>query len=179
VKTLTFLTAMATVCLVAAPAAALTLTPDTGWSDDLLVFPSGPTVGSPIDFTVDVASSFKLTDCCVAGDTYRLFSSGSLLATSSYYGGAPLPQYSGNSFYEAFWESPAYSKIDYLIGPGTYSFIVVGDGAAGVPASLGLRVDTVVTAAVPEPSTWAMMIGGFGLIGGTLRRRAPKLSSAI
>lgn len=27
--------------------------------------------------------------------------------------------------------------------------------------------------AVPEPASWAMMIGGFGLIGGTLRRRAP------
>ncbi|HEU4968186.1 PEPxxWA-CTERM sorting domain-containing protein, partial [Sphingomonas sp.] len=25
---------------------------------------------------------------------------------------------------------------------------------------------------VPEPATWAMMIAGFGLIGGALRRRA-------
>lgn len=32
-------------------------------------------------------------------------------------------------------------------------------------------------AAVPEPATWAMMIGGFGLVGGVLRRR--KLSVAI
>ena len=29
-------------------------------------------------------------------------------------------------------------------------------------------------AAVPEPATWAMMIGGIGAIGGTLRRRAAK-----
>ena len=27
-------------------------------------------------------------------------------------------------------------------------------------------------AAVPEPATWAMMIGGFGLVGVALRRRA-------
>ena len=27
-------------------------------------------------------------------------------------------------------------------------------------------------AAVPEPATWAMMIGGFGLVGGAMRRRA-------
>jgi hypothetical protein len=24
---------------------------------------------------------------------------------------------------------------------------------------------------VPEPATWAMMVGGFGLIGGAMRRR--------
>ncbi|SIO16668.1 PEP-CTERM protein-sorting domain-containing protein [Parasphingorhabdus marina DSM 22363] len=29
----------------------------------------------------------------------------------------------------------------------------------------------VLTAPVPEPSTWAMMIGGFGLVGGAMRRR--------
>lgn len=30
---------------------------------------------------------------------------------------------------------------------------------------------TVPVAAVPEPATWAMMLGGFGLIGATTRRR--------
>jgi hypothetical protein len=25
--------------------------------------------------------------------------------------------------------------------------------------------------AVPEPATWAMMIGGFGMVGGAMRRR--------
>lgn len=29
----------------------------------------------------------------------------------------------------------------------------------------------VIAGAVPEPATWAMMIGGFGLAGGALRRR--------
>jgi hypothetical protein len=28
-----------------------------------------------------------------------------------------------------------------------------------------------VTSAVPEPATWAMMIGGFGLVGASMRRR--------
>ena len=31
--------------------------------------------------------------------------------------------------------------------------------------------DNVVYDAVPEPATWAMMIGGFGLVGATLRSR--------
>ncbi|HEX7945707.1 MAG TPA: PEPxxWA-CTERM sorting domain-containing protein [Phenylobacterium sp.] len=29
------------------------------------------------------------------------------------------------------------------------------------------------TAGIPEPATWAMMIAGFGLVGGTMRRRRP------
>jgi hypothetical protein len=29
----------------------------------------------------------------------------------------------------------------------------------------------LVTAPVPEPATWAMMIGGFGLLGAAARRR--------
>ena len=33
-------------------------------------------------------------------------------------------------------------------------------------------------AAVPEPASWAMMIGGFGLVGGTLRRRQSALRTA-
>ncbi|RYE81059.1 MAG: PEP-CTERM sorting domain-containing protein, partial [Hyphomicrobiales bacterium] len=32
--------------------------------------------------------------------------------------------------------------------------------------------------AVPEPTTWAMMIGGFGLMGGMMRRRVAKVSYA-
>ena len=31
---------------------------------------------------------------------------------------------------------------------------------------------------VPEPATWAMMIGGFGMMGGALRRRSVKVSFA-
>src|SRR5690606_24352718 len=30
-----------------------------------------------------------------------------------------------------------------------------------------------MTTAVPEPTTWAMMIGGFALVGASLRRRKP------
>jgi len=31
---------------------------------------------------------------------------------------------------------------------------------------------------VPEPASWAMMVGGFGLVGGAMRRRAAKLRFA-
>jgi len=32
------------------------------------------------------------------------------------------------------------------------------------------------TAAVPEPASWAMMLGGFGLVGGAMRRRSNSTS---
>ncbi|ODU20530.1 MAG: hypothetical protein ABS87_10865 [Sphingomonas sp. SCN 67-18] len=39
----------------------------------------------------------------------------------------------------------------------------IGDNRGGISLSVS---------AVPEPATWAMMIGGFGLVGGVMRRRA-------
>ena len=49
----------------------------------------------------------------------------------------------------------------------TLNFInTVGGGNAGI------LLDTVsVTGAVPEPAAWALMIAGFGLVGGAMRRR--------
>jgi hypothetical protein len=34
-----------------------------------------------------------------------------------------------------------------------------------------LRLDYGVTSPVPEPASWAMMIGGFGFVGGAMRRQ--------
>lgn len=39
------------------------------------------------------------------------------------------------------------------------------------PGSFGASLDNVSVSAVPEPATWAMMLLGIGLIGGTMRRR--------
>jgi hypothetical protein len=53
---------------------------------------------------------------------------------------------------------------------------------AGAPASpFSINGDVVpdAIAAVPEPASWAMMIGGFGLIGGMMRRRLTRISYAI
>lgn len=49
--------------------------------------------------------------------------------------------------------------------------------ASGNPT--GLRVEFLESSigAVPEPTTWAMMILGFGVIGGAMRRRRRQLST--
>jgi hypothetical protein len=51
---------------------------------------------------------------------------------------------------------------------------------ATVPGNGGVFFDkvSVSTAAVPEPATWALMIGGFAMTGALLRRRRPVLALA-
>jgi hypothetical protein len=41
------------------------------------------------------------------------------------------------------------------------------------------NVTVTYTSVVPEASTWAMMIAGFGLVGGTMRRRAQRSHAAV
>ena len=61
----------------------------------------------------------------------------------------------------------------------TASFSFVGDGNAATvrlgaitPGNAGVFFDNVsVSGAVPEPASWALMIGGFGMAGAMLRRR--------
>jgi hypothetical protein len=58
------------------------------------------------------------------------------------------------------------------VGFGLSNLGNVNDDSTGVQFS-------VATSAVPEPATWAMMIGGFGLIGGSMRMRRRTAMQAI
>jgi len=60
--------------------------------------------------------------------------------------------------------SGSFGSVRYNEATGLYSRYV------------GLNFDishVSIAAAVPEPGTWAMMIAGMGLMGGTMRRRSP------
>jgi hypothetical protein len=61
---------------------------------------------------------------------------------------------------------------------GRQSLILVSDNNFG--ATQFTQFLAFELSAVPEPSSWAMMIGGFGLVGGSLRRRRlhPSLKQA-
>ena len=57
----------------------------------------------------------------------------------------------------------------------TLNFINTAGGG-----NAGILLDTVsVSGAVPEPAAWALMIAGFGLVGGAMRRRRAGLTSLI
>jgi hypothetical protein len=48
----------------------------------------------------------------------------------------------------------------------SYGYSVAGGASFG-----SNRLGEVILGGVPEPASWAMMLGGFGLVGGALRRR--------
>ena len=55
-----------------------------------------------------------------------------------------------------------------------FSGVSIFDGAVGIPLRVtrfSLSEQSLTGSVVPEPAAWALMIGGFGLAGGALRRR--------
>ena len=77
----------------------------------------------------------------------------------------------------------ADNELDSTFSPTSFTFLGSGGLTTLSFASQGVDgvdaiVDNISVTAVPEPATWAMMIGGFALVGGALRRRSGKLATA-
>ncbi|PZQ63703.1 MAG: hypothetical protein DI570_08050 [Phenylobacterium zucineum] len=72
------------------------------------------------------------------------------------------------TYYYAFGAEGASTVQNDLLNAGAQGGISL-EHADGLAGGMGLSIPG--GAVVPEPSTWALMIGGFGLAGATLRRR--------
>ncbi|MEP6869816.1 MAG: PEPxxWA-CTERM sorting domain-containing protein [Novosphingobium sp.] len=113
---------------------------------------------------------------------------------------------SDNGFYNPRWAG--VSGLNWTIGSGDYwvSFASnhIGDGSTAMPALAGTPTtiysyynpgnarwiqggfatsfqvfgDQIVTA-TPEPSTWAMMLVGFGIVGYAARRRRQSVKTTV
>ncbi len=74
------------------------------------------------------------------------------------------------------------SSLSAINNSGTFGFFFNGapGGYQEYSTAVGGTFDTIKIGAggVPEPATWALMLGGFGLIGATLRRRRESLVAA-
>lgn len=73
----------------------------------------------------------------------------------------------------ASWSSFSASGSDFVAGMNTFEFIVTNQaGASGNPTGLRVEFLSSYVNAVPEPSTWAMMLAGLLATGTLARRRA-------
>jgi hypothetical protein len=86
------------------------------------------------------------------------------------------------STYDAAWADNAFSHLQLGFSAGSCSLSITGNGAGGIPAGFAFRLDpgTLSVSAVPEASTWAMMVLGFASVGFMAYRRktAPPLECA-
>lgn len=70
------------------------------------------------------------------------------------------------------WDNTTLAGLG--LDPGVYTY----SWGSGVDAdALQVRIGAT-TSGVPEASTWAMMLGGFGLVGGTMRARRRSVAFA-
>ena len=92
---------------------------------------------------------------------------------------------------QIFLSSTSFSSGDFFIdvplgnfstglpnlGPGTYG-LLLGNGVVVLDYDVELQVAGAPVAAVPEPGTWALMLLGFGFVGGVMRsaKRKQKLT---
>ncbi|RYD23268.1 MAG: PEP-CTERM sorting domain-containing protein [Lysobacteraceae bacterium] len=87
------------------------------------------------------------------------------------------------------WTSFITNGANYLGGTADRSFSPAINTAAtvwligagrGTGSDDSFKLSSIgVTAAVPEPASWAMMIVGFGAVGATMRRRKGKVATTV
>ncbi len=164
----------AALALAAVPAQAVVLVLDGGWQSDTISAPGVASANSPFTFTLTSSALLRVTDAFLPGDTYTISDANSSMATTSFAtDGAIVP-----SFFGVSWADVAYSRLSLLLNPGSYAFSISGSCQNGCPASFGVRLDSAEPPppppgpGVPEPTAWAMLVIGFGVVGATLRRRS-------
>jgi len=182
--------ALAAAAVIAAPAHATTvaLPADGSWSEftvDSFVGPAYGTAwvdytnGSPLSFSFTIATgdvgTLRVIDLGFAGDTFTVTNQGAVLGTTS---GVAQGNVDGVviSDYAAALANPAYSHGVFTLGAGTYSISgsllqSVFDNYAGVDLDSTTGAVSLTTAAVPEASNAAMLLGGLAAVALLARRR--------
>lgn len=76
------------------------------------------------------------------------------------------------------WFNVAQTFVASTTGTYDFNFTYNSGAAAAADAMVDRVYVQAVPGAVPEPASWAMMIGGFGMVGGAMRRRRANIAFA-
>lgn len=139
------------------------------WDGSTLSFPQGDF----FEVWLDGAKLLTVSPANASGSS-SIPPEATLLLSGAYGYGDDAPYFNHDSVYHI-----SLSGIVHTAATANFEFRVTGPGwqgdASGVDEAFGL--DNIVisantaTSGVPEPASWAMMIGGFALLGAALRRR--------
>lgn len=130
-----------------------------------------------IDLNGDFSGGIQQSFDTIAGRTYRV-----VFSLAGNPDGGPAQKImstvaTGSSSQSYTFDTTGATRDDMGWSPFEYSF--VADSAtttlsftSSMGGAYGAALDAVsVSGAVPEPATWALMILGFGAVGGAMRRR--------
>ncbi len=119
-----------------------------------------------------------------AGATYRVaFDVGAFNVGGSSFGDAIVDLYVNNALAGSFLNTQSlntagtdYQRFSYdFLGTGAAMNVAFYSSLSTASSNLGVGLDNVEVSllrnAVPEPASWALMLGGFGLVGAAMRRR--------
>ena len=120
-------------------------------------------------------------NCCT--DTFSFSANGSTIFTGVFplgsgSGGDSFTGPAGTTVTGSGSSRTITIPIALLAGVNSFDFTYgnlqgFGDEAWGLD---NVRITAQVGAVVPEPASWALMIAGFGLLGGRVRRRSAKVA---
>lgn len=137
-----------------------------------------PGFGTPLSFTFTIASGFtgKLTvvDGAFAGDTFKVTNFGTLLGHTS---PVPVTDYASAADtgydFDAALANASFSRGVFSLGAGNYRIGGLLDQsvtAGGTPLNATVGALSLTVSAVPEPSTYALMLAGLGMLVTFIRR---------
>ncbi|WP_145916747.1 PEPxxWA-CTERM sorting domain-containing protein [Erythrobacter sp. QSSC1-22B] len=136
--------------------------------------PNSPFPSSGLTFTfANPINAFGLeigdwATCCFPSSLFIAFDGGATRLVATANSGTDNPGFAAGNGYRnfvgAFDSSNTFSTVTFF-GDGAGEYLVAGGTIRYGAVDIGSVPDT----AVPEPSTWAMMLLGFGFVGGAMR----------